>query len=224
MKKGKKEDKVQLYVYLDDEGLDSMYAQCGEFLVENLTTLENAGKIEGSAKVKTGQILNILGIGGAELDGQLSINRLKSESVKSIFLVEHRVPLLLDYLKTTKQIHELNENNIIIKEGGYILFESKFLTPNLSEVLDQAKPKRISPSSQDNITRGFVKFTAQLNSIKITMGTSVAKYKIGLHHLIYMWQSVEGDRRIVNLSVFGYISKVGSNDYYLKPYAIVQLN
>lgn len=227
--KKKKGDEVQLYHYLDEERLDSLYAQCGQFLVESLTKVEKAGEIDGGTEVEIGKLLSMAGLGSLKLDGQLSFNRLKSESLKSVFRVEQRIPLVLDYLRAQEELCELTQSDAVIEEDGYVLIENEFLTPNFNDVLQKAKTDSMQTmfaaffGGRDSMKpKGFVQFTSQVKSGRITMGTSLAKYQTGLQHLMIMWESAEGNRRKVQLRVFGYLTRKSESDYYLKPFAIAQ--
>ncbi len=228
MEKKEKDGEVQLYHYLDEEGLDLLYAQCGQFLVESLITVEKAGEIDGSTEVEIGKLLSMVGLGSVKLDGHVSLNRLKSESLKSVFRVEQRIPLVLGYLRAQGQLCELTQAGAVIEEDGYVLIENEFLTPNFKEVLEKAKANDMWMfaaffGDRNSIKReGFVQFTSQVSSGRVTMGTSLNKYQTGLQHLMLMWESAEGERRKVRLRVLGYLTRKSEKDYYLKPFAVAQ--
>ena len=226
----KKKSSLELYHYIDEGGLDSLYAQCGQFLVESLTKMEKAGEIDANVEVEIGKLLSMLGIGGAKIEGEISLNRLKSESLKTIFRVEQRIPLILDYLRTEGNIREFALADVAtIKEDGYVLIEGEFQTPDFQEVLEKSKvdPMQIMFAAlvgdKDKLKlQGFVQFVSHTAVGRITMGTSLAKYKTGLQHLMIMWRSSGGDPRQVRLCVFGYLTRKGEGEYYLKPFTVAQ--
>ena len=71
--------------------------------------------------------------------------------------------------------------------------------------------------------KGFVEFYSNTSWGKILMGTSLDKYHIGLHHLMYMWKSSESNKRKVKLNIFGYLTKRGDKEFYIKPYTIYEV-
>ncbi len=54
------------------------------------------------------------------------------------------------------------------------------------------------------------------------MGTSLGKYKTGLHQLMFMWKQETGLPDKVRLRVFGYVRERGDRQLYLKPFMIAQ--
>ncbi|MDL1987822.1 MAG: hypothetical protein LWX08_09215, partial [Deltaproteobacteria bacterium] len=191
MKKKKTKDVLQLYHYLDEEGLNSLYAQCGQFLIESLTDLKINGKLDGDATIEIPKLLSMVGLGGAKIGGKISLNRLKSESFKSIFRVEQRISLILDHLRKQGNLCEFAQSDAVtIKDDGYVLLESEFKAPNFRKVIEysKAEPKRAMFSAffgdkEMSRPKDFVQFVSHTAAGIITMGTSLEKYKTGLPHL-----------------------------------------
>jgi hypothetical protein len=219
----KEKSKLQFYHYLSEDDLNSFYAQCGDFVVERIRKLENEGNIDADAKIEIGKLLSMIGLGGIEVGGKISLKRLKSESLKSIFKVEQSIPVILRFLEVRGQLSRLTPDSKTAKDG-YVLFVGTFFPPNFDEVARKSIPSQeammaaaLSGKREFVKPQGFVQFLCPARFGNITMGTSLAKYVTGLQHLIVMWNGA------VRLSVFGHLTELpGARGFYLKPFAIAQ--
>jgi len=219
---------LEYYHYLDEDTLDMLYAQCGEFLVERLTGHEGKGALDAGAKVEIGQLLALMGLASGKAEGKISLSALKTDSMKSVFRVEQRIPIIMSFLGKQDKLQRLSMSSETANEG-YVLFEAVFTPPDFAGVLEKAKVDSTSAmfaalsGNRDAMKpKGFVQFLSVCAFGSVTMGSSLAKYKTGLQHLMLMWHATGGPSTPVSLRVFGYLSGHGDGSFYLKPFLIAQ--
>ncbi len=237
------------YYYLDEDKIDSLFAQLDKLHIDKITRkILNTTKGKGKGKTVLGSIFGRLGLGEIDLEAELSKEKISSEEFSEHLLVEHKILGILDSLKEEKKLVLLTKDNFdttTIQMGQFVELVAFFRTPDFqekdisSETLMQrqrqelyfhevSKEKRREVQNRghmfamenldkpDNIfSSGFVTFKCCLGKSLIHMGTSLVKYTIGLHHLMIAWHY-----RKVKLNVFGQLTPIKENEFYLKPFSI----
>jgi hypothetical protein len=90
-----------VYIYLDREGIDSLYAQTVDQIVLEMTNSkeqQQAGKV-GTKLSLGGMLAKLLGIGELSGEGEASLSRIRVEETKATLVVEHKLANLLSYLE-----------------------------------------------------------------------------------------------------------------------------
>jgi hypothetical protein len=219
---------LEYYHYLDEDTLDMLYAQCGEFLVERLTGHEDKGALDAGAQVEIGKLLALMGLASGKAEGKIALSALKTDSMKSVFRVEQRIPIIMNFLEKKGELQRLSESSETASEG-YVFLEARFIPPDFAEVLEGAKVDSTSAMfaalfGNRNAMKptGFVQFRSACAFGSVAMGSSLAKYKTGLQHLMLMWHATGGSSTPVSLKVFGHLSGHREGGFYVKPFLIAQ--
>lgn len=210
----------------------------------------NTTKGSGRGKIGLSSLFRTLGVGEANLEAKLSTEKMSSEEFSEVLLVEHKIKAILDSLKEEKKLVSLTKENFdstAIQKVKFVELEALFRTPEFQEQVIAYETARLNESEMKKIyyhqdllkswheeqnrvhrlvmtnthrpdlciSKGFVTFTCRLGKSLIHMGTSLIKYTVGLHHLMIAWH-----HRKVMLIVFGQITPINENEFYLKPYTI----
>jgi len=223
--------KPQIYNfhYLDESGIDSLFAQSGKSYIEQIVHKKlNATKGSGKIEFSLGSLFRWLGLGKTDLKGKLSHEKIGSEEFSEIFLVEHKLKIVLDLLKKEKLLVLLTEDNfnpINIQKSHFVELEGTFEVPERKEVSRKTKildMQLVFPTHFKKLDESlsfeldpFTEFKCWMGGSLIRMGTSLKKYTLGLQHLMIIWHSRE-----VKLRVFGELTSIKEGEFYIKPFSI----
>lgn len=92
------------YLYMDLQGIESMYSQTVDILQTDIESVQSKGKVQkGSAKLKLtiGSLLEKLGIAGADIgiDGAITGEEISSWHVKYNLTGEQKLAIVLNHLR-----------------------------------------------------------------------------------------------------------------------------
>lgn len=241
-------DQIFNYYYIDENSIGSLFAQLDKPYIDKVNhKIQNSTKGGGRARIGLGNILRKFGMLEADFDAKLNIDKMRTKEYRELLFVEHKIKAVFGALKKKKELVFLTKesfNSVAIDKSIFVELEALFRTPELKGVdltnmllraevdeahLQEYSWKRVSERYKNvhrdaikNIDKsnnlssfGFVTFKCCMGKSLIHMGTSLTKYVIGLHHLMYAWHY-----RKVMLSVFGQITPIKENEFYLKPFTI----
>ena len=213
-----------IYIYLDREGIDSLYAQTTARLETQFVT-ERERNREG--KVGLGAALKVLLFADARADAELSLSGRNLEQVTSTLSVEQKLSGLIRYLNRFENEKYFDDIYPAIfqcsqrKMSVFINIETKFDLPQFYsgrigvDIVNQEKviSFEISPSPSTNQSR--ILMNASLNKFT-RMRSDGTMGPIG--HEATNFGERKG--RDVPLGVFGSLNTLGGALYQIKPYAI----
>jgi hypothetical protein len=222
---------LRVYLYLDREGIESLYAQTTDRIeVEFATTKSKEGRGGTKLRVGLGNLLvSLLGIKEASTEMTLETVRGQIESAKTQLSIEHKLQRLIEFLRVKDEsFTELNEAVQAAELGQRVFvqidihFDSPDFYPtggghhavNASEALIFRINDRYDPSDSYFKKPRFNLFMHA--SLKKIPGMSDG---IGFtSHLALFLRGREG--KDIRLGVFGYLVRLNATDFQLKPYAI----
>lgn len=201
------------FYYLDQEGIDSLFAQVGKPYVETIVRRKTSGTTrKASGKISTGLVLKWLGIGEVGADVGLNHGRTYSEEFTEFLRTEHKLRIAMNAVSEGKALIVFNEDTFDAEDfqaedfqkALFVDFSGHFETQSFCDAISLRKR---------NHTDQFVTFRCR--HAPITMGTSLRKYETGLSHLAIAWGRGEAELRI-----FGVLTPTGRGEFYLKPFAV----
>lgn len=221
-----------VYLYMDDEGIESLYAQTTDRLETELTesrSKEGRGDVE--LKVGFGNLLaTLLGLKEAAAATKLETVHGHIEAAKSRLSVEHKLERLSEYLvKSRKCLQDIYEAAESATEPGrpvFIRVEEKFDAPdffaggggvdaiNSSKAIVFTLGGRYDDSDR-YFKRQFFSFTmpASLEKFRRSKG-----FMAETSHEAIAFRGLEGKE--IPLGVFGYLIRYRGSVCQIKAYAI----
>src|SRR5262249_22912478 len=89
-----------IYIYLDAEGIGSLFAQTvDELVIEKSKASESEAGTKLSGRFGLGSLITKL-LGDAAIEGEGALSKKRSEAIKSTLTVEHKLANLISYLST----------------------------------------------------------------------------------------------------------------------------
>jgi hypothetical protein len=237
---------TEVFIYLDSEGIESLYAQTANRLEIEFTQSKEKGKggrVVGNISV--GRLLGtLLGLGGIEAGTEVSLSGRTIEEAKYRLTTEQKMFALLDYFRTTNR--ELYFEDLLkaavrssnIQKSVFILTEQEFNAPQFYDggkgVLDVNASGAIifeigfqRSSLYDHSDSYFKKSksnSAKTRGYSFVMSASLTKFtriydQMRLfNHETFLFRSHSG--RNIPLGVFGHLSTIGEYFFQIKPFAI----
>jgi hypothetical protein len=222
-----------VYIYLDPQGLESLYAQTVDRLeVELVRSQSKQGGTEVGAKVGFGNwLFTLLGLKEAGAEAKVQSTRGQIEESKTRLSVEHKLELLSSHLLETKQCFKKLDEAVGFSsttgDGVYIRILERFDAPDFyaggGEVnainSSQAMVFKIENRKYDPSDSYFkrdpfsIVMTAGLRNFTRLKGSMGAT-----SHEAFRFRALNG--KAIPLGVFGYLLRAGNLVYQIKPYAI----
>jgi len=226
-----------MYIYLDADGIDSLYAQTVDRLETEFTQSQErdkSGKVK--ANIGIGKLLGtMLGLVEAGAETELSISGKRIEEAKLRFTLEQKLSALMKYLKNLEgtEFFELLPHAAIrakeLGKGVFIKIAEKFNMPQYSQGdgisnmnRDRSIVFSIGPVGDNEHEYDDSYFKKAEYTFLMTASLSkTTRSKDGMsgtgHDAIYFRQF--GGKN-VPLEVFGYLIPLSKYTYQIKPYAI----
>ena len=222
------------YLYLDEPGIGSLYAQTVDRLeIERLTTIEKAmtGKAGATARLKS---VLLKALGGPELDisGELSGSRKRTEQSKHARTVEHKLASLIEVLQRIGEpvfFSDLGEAARRLERAGtraYIRVEETFNAPQFfvgdgTTSVNESGYLILEKGGSDDYDDNDGYFRKPMRPITLSAGVGrmlTACGRIGnTGHVAMLFRGYSGRR--IPLGVFG-ITSATPQYFQIKPYAI----
>lgn len=227
-----KEHSLLVYIYLDPEGIESLYAQTTDRVELELTrSRSKEGRGEVGLKVGFGNLLSaLLGLKEAAAETKLETVRGHIEEAKSRLSVEHKLVRLSEYLTKMKNCFEDLETaaESTTKPGQpvFIRVEAEFDAPDFfpghsgTEAINSSKAMVFTIDSNYDASDTYFKKSA----FKFIMTASLEKFprlrgSMGnTSHEAIAFRGFLG--KGIPLGVFGYLIRHNSTVCQIKPYAI----
>jgi hypothetical protein len=226
-----------MYIYLDADGIDSLYAQTVDRLETEFTQSQErdkSGKIK--ANMGIGKLLGVmLGLVEVGAETELSISGKRIEEAKMRFTLEQKLSALINYLRNLEgsEYFELLPQAAIqakeLSKGVFIRIAEKFNMPQYSQGngvgninRDKSIAFSIGPIGESKHEYDDLYFKKTEYTFLMTTSLSkTTRSKDGMamtgHDAIYFRQF--GGKN-VPLEVFGYLIPLSKYTYQIKPYAI----
>lgn len=197
------------FMYLDEAGIDTLFGQTAKRHVESVTCKRMVGtKGRAAGKITLGRVLELLGLGTAEVSADVS--RDKTDSVEFIERLDTvaKLRIIQDSLieSSSLRVVRLGRNTCLKRcaSACFVDFLGWFrVKDDLSDIL-------LLCGSEDR----FLEFECTTGFVRL--GASTSKFKTGLHHVAGQFRDGE-----VELRIFGQMTPLQSG-YYLKPFAFWQ--
>lgn len=226
-----------MYIYLDADGIDSLYAQTVDRLETEFTQSQErdkSGKVK--ANIGIGKLLGtMLGLVEVGAETELSIGGKRIEEAKMRFTLEQKLSALMNYLKSldgAEFFELLPQAAIQAKElgrGVFIKIAEKFNMPQYSQgdgVSNINRDKSIAFSigpvgdnkhEYDDSYFKKVEYTFLMTTSLSKTTRSKEGMSVTGHDAMY-FRRFRGKN--VPLKVFGYLIPLSKYTYQIKPYAI----
>ena len=204
------------YIYLDKEGINSLYSQTVDQVQTELTKTSEKGK---SGKLGSELALGALLGFGVEGNTELSVSGSRIELAKFSLTSEQKLVRLLEYLETFEG-EKFFSNLIAATHGSSGSSESVFI--NVKEEFDvpQFFPGRDGVAAANDVQSVLF----EIGKPRVIMSASLKKFprahdaKLGyVGHDAILFRENQGQD--VPLNVFGQLIKL-KDSYQIKPYAI----
>lgn len=226
----------RMYIYLDSEGIDSLYAQTVEKLETEFTQSqehEKSGKVK--ANIGIGKSLGVmLGLVDLGAETELYLNGKQISEAKMCFTLEQKLSALMEYLesvKGTEFFEHLPQAAIQAEKqskGLFIKVVEKFNMPQFFQG-DDGVSKINSDQSISFIigqVNGDHEFPDTFKKTQYTFFMMASLNKMtrsreGMRptgHDAIFFREFKG--KDVPLNVFGYLIPLNKYTYQIKPYAI----
>jgi hypothetical protein len=205
------------YLYLDKEGIDSLYAQRSEMVKESVReSAEKSGKVSGSInpKVQIGNLLALLGLGKIEIQSTAALDRQSKKASETTYSIqsENKLPAILEHLNEASLLYDSVESALADGTSGKRTFcvfaESLILADWNAQAPDQWRKKANK--------EGMLVFHLKDNA-GVTMGMSLSKTT--MHGVINLTShfaiSARGSDGLFTFKVFGAMQRG-----YIKPYSV----
>jgi len=227
----------KMYIYLDSDGIDSLYAQTVERLETELTQSQEhdkSGKIK--ANIGIGKLLGaMIGLVDIGAETELSISGKQVNEAKMRFTLEQKLSALVEYLESlegTEFFEKLPQAAVQADkqgEGVFIRVTEKFNMPqffqgddgvsninrdqSISFVIGQNDTEHEFADTYFKITQYTFLMMASLNK---TTRSREGMRQTG--HDAVFFRMLKGKN--VPLNVFGYLIPLSKYTFQIKPYAI----
>jgi hypothetical protein len=215
---------MRVYIYLDSEGIESLYAQTTDRVELELTrsrSKENRGDV--GIKAGFGNLFTaLLGLKEAGAETKLGTTRGQIEEAKSRLSVEHKLDHLSEYLVRTKGCFENLEAaaETVSQPGQHVDAPDFFPGAGGASVVNSSKAMvfRID-NLYDASDSYFKRFRFSL-----VMTASLEKFtrlKSGMgatSHEAIFFRGFDGKN--VPIGVFGYLIRLNMKAWQIKPYAL----
>lgn len=226
----------RMYIYLDSDGIDSLYAQTVDRLETEFTQSQErdkSGKLK--ANIGIGKLLGImLGLVEVGAETEVSISGKQINEAKMRFTLEQKLSALTKYLENltgTEFFENLTKAAIQAKEQGegvFIRVAEKFNMPQFYQAdgvesvnRDQSISFVIGQSDTDHeYADTYFKKTQYTFLMMASLGKTIrssGNMRQTGHDAVY-FRAFKG--RNVPLNVFGYLIPLSEYTYQIKPYAI----
>lgn len=226
-----------MYIYLDADGIDSLYAQTVDRLETEFTQSserDKGGRIK--ANIGVGKLLGMmLGLGEVGAETELMMSGKRIEEAKMRFTLEQKLSALINYLKSLEGrefFEHLPQAAIQAKElgkGVFIRIAEKFNLPqffNGDGVTDINKDKSIAFSigpigvNEHEYADSYYKKKEYtfLMTASLSKTTHSKDYMSATGHDAIYFRRFGGKH--VPINVFGYLIPLGKYTFQIKPYAI----
>jgi len=239
-----------MYVYLDRDGISSLYAQTTdrvEVAVEKERQRGKAGSVKG--KLGLGPALRLL-LGWVDVaaEAEASLSRAEVERIKSEMTIEHKLGALIRYLNVFENdryfddLHRAMQQCDQLSQSVYVNTEAIFDMPQFyigQRGVDDVNRKRsvrfecvgcrsdLDPIIEENhdYSDNYFKRLPSNERRRILMAASIEKFTRvieGTMRLTGHDAMYFGGRRgrAVPLGVFGHLNQINSRFYQVKPFAI----
>lgn len=195
------------FAYLDDEGVDRLFAQTGKLHLESVVHKNEhstAGKATGTLKI--GKVLELFGLAGADISGSVDHGRTISEEFTENLGTIGKLKIVIDSLITAQTLTRIDVRK---RSAGLDRIVRPTFVDYSAWFKTRDEVQRIAQSVDP--VKEFSEFPC--SDAPVTLGSSLAKYKLGFHHVRGMFGYGEAFLR-----VFGSLAPTGLS-YYLKPFA-----
>jgi hypothetical protein len=221
-----------VYLYADDEGIESLYAQTTDRVETELTeSRSKMGRGEVRLKVGFGNFLTtLLGLKEAAGSTKLETVRGQIEEAKSRLSVEHKLERLSQYLVESRQCYQdLYEAAHNASEPGrpvFIRIEEKFDAPDFyiggggTEAINSSKSIIFTIENRYEDSDRYFK----RQHFRFIMPASLENFRRGkgfmraTSHEAIAFRGLKGEQ--IPLGVFGYLIRHNSTVCQIKSYAI----
>ena len=220
-----------VYLYLDDDGIESLYAQTTDRVEVELTS-SHSNEGRGGIKLKAGfgnLLTTLLGVKEASAETTLETVRGQIEAAKARLSIEHKLRRLTEFLSARNEcIGELLTALEKAELGRpiFVQVESKFDAPDF--LPGGGGPAAINSSGAmvfrigDHYDPSDQYFKRP--HVDLVMTASLKKFPRlkegmgGTSHEAVFFRGFGGKN--ISLGVFGYLIRLNSKAYQIKPYAI----
>lgn len=220
-----------VYIYLDRNGIESLYAQITDRLeVELIETRSSEGRGKVGLSAGFGNLLtSLLGVKKLGAETKLETMRGYINEAKTKLTVEHKLQRLAEYLAKTKSCFGSLEDAASkspIGEAVYVNGVEKFDAPDFYPGRGGVKEINESGSMVFTIERSYDPsdeyFKKSGCSFVMTAGirnfTRLSGYMGATSHEAIMFRGFGGSK--IPLGVFGYIMRYRDLACQIKPYAL----
>lgn len=210
-------------MYLDVDGIDSLFAQTVDRLETELTQIRGKEKgAKGGGKIGIGGILGtLLGSGTVGVEGELSSLSRDVEEATMSLTVEHKLSRLLEFLGAFKgegyfdDLFEAAERCAEASELVYVLVRAKFDAPQFYPGAGGAIEVNAA---------GAIQFELKKERNEYVMSAGLAKFtRLKGHFGVLSHEAIlfgEYRGKEIPLSLFGYMVALKPPRFQMKPYAI----
>jgi hypothetical protein len=220
-----------VYIYLDRNGIESLYAQITDRLeIELIQTRSTEGRGEVGLTLGFGNLLtSLLGIQKIGAETKLGAVRGYIDEAKTKLTVEHKLQRLTQYLAATKSCAgslEEAASRGAVGEVLYVCGVENFDAPDfypgrdgLRQINESGSMVFTTDHNYDPSDNYFKK--AQINFVMTASILNFARLHGGMRatsHEAIMFRGFEG--RNIPLGVFGHIMRFSDKACQVKPYAI----
>lgn len=226
----------KMYIYLDTDGIDSLYSQTVERLETEFTQSrerDKGGKIKASIGV--GKLLGVLiGLTEVGAETELMVSGKRIDEAKMRFTHEQKLSALNKYLETREgmeyfeQLPKAAINSQDSGKGVFINIAEKFNMPQFFQgngVNDVNRDKSIAfvigqIDTDHDFSDTYFKKT-QYTFLMMASLEKTIRSRDGMRHLGHdsvFFRAFRGKK--VPLNVFGYMIPLSKHTFQIKPYAI----
>jgi hypothetical protein len=115
------------YIYLDKEGIDSLYAQGSEMVKDSVReSAEKSGKVSGSVspKIQIGNLLALLGLAKIEVDSSVAIDKQSKKSSEITYTMqsENKLAAIIEQLHEAGLLYDSLERALADGISGKRVF------------------------------------------------------------------------------------------------------
>lgn len=227
----------KMYIYLDTDGIDSLYAQTVDRLEIEFTQSherDKSGKVKGNIGI--GKLLGtIIGLADIGAETELSISGKQVNEAKMRFTLEQKLSALINYLEKLDGIEyfqQLSQAAIQVEkrnQGVFIKVSENFNMPQFFQGEDGVENVNRDQSiafvigqtdSDHDFTDTYFKKT-QYTFLMMASLSKATRSRNEMHqmgHDAMFFRMLKGKN--VPLNVFGFLIPLSKYTYQIKPYAI----
>jgi hypothetical protein len=227
---------IHEYIYLNNDGIDSLLAQLTDELVLE-TVIEETNNRTGKAKGGFGfsGILKAMASSDVGLEGELGVQYSQRKNIA--FAYEHKLATIYKKLQDegalftfdialnkqsnncpfkSELLFYTNQRHEQLRECGYLLFEyrSHEINAKLRTNYRQYQSKYIDPyNHSDNYYKNG-------SNKRVCMNLNIDKLTTSTGNTSHLMTMLRGSGGLISLGVFGYLIKVTPDYFQIKPYAV----